>query len=48
MPPARRKELEQFIVKPEGKLTLAPIDSPKEAVIISDPATAFADFVDAD
>lgn len=43
---ARRKELEQFIVKPEGKLTLAPIDSPKEAVVISDPATAFADFVD--
>lgn len=48
LPAARRKELEPFIVKPEGKLALAPIDSPKEAVVMSNPEEAFKDFADAD
>jgi hypothetical protein len=44
----RRKDLEPFIVKPEGKITLAPIDSPKEAVTPSNPEEAFKDYADAD
>lgn len=46
LPAGERKALEAYIVKPEGKLSVASIDSPKEAVIVSDPATAFAEFAD--
>lgn len=45
---ARRKELEAYIIKPEGKLTLAHVSSPKEAVTPSNPEDAFKDFADAD
>lgn len=46
LPAGKRKALEAYIVKPEGKLSVASVDSPKEAVVINDPEKAFAEFAD--
>lgn len=44
--PDRRKDLEEFITKPLGKLSLAHVSSSKEAVDVTNPVEAFKDFID--
>lgn len=48
LPKERRQDLDQYINKPEGSLSLVDINHPKEAVIINDPNEVFSDYMDQD